>query len=567
MTNNKAIAGRCRRALVAAAIAAVFTSASGSPLATQAAAPTTPAATTVDGGQYYGQLLDGKLHGQGKIVWPNGAWYEGGFDKGLFSGKGKYQASTGATYEGDFKDGVMTGQGRTVDQHGAVYVGHFANNEFDGKGRYELPDKQSYEGDFVKGDFTGNGVYQDKDGSRLAGAFVKWHVQGVATFTGTKGDILEGSFVDNELVGKGRFIGKNGSRYEGEFKNSKFNGQGVFRDAKGNEYKGGFEYGLYEGEGVLTYAVPQTDGRTKDSGTWHYGQLENKEAEKQTKLNVETALYNQRALLDKTLSALLPHEAGKINLYLLAVGGNGAQEVFHRETDFVRKQFDSDFGTQGRSMVLVNSRNTVSEAPMATLTSIRESLTAIANRMDKENDILFLYLTSHGSKDHEFQLDQNGMDLRNLEAKELGKMLKESGIRWKVVVVSACYSGGFIDPLKDEHTMVITAARHDRTSFGCADENDFTYFGKAFFKESLPHSTSFGDAFNKTKTLVATWEKDDAKADGETSEIVHSEPQMHHAAAIDKYLKKWRAQLKAAPQAVDVKQTLPVGPVEQKSTQ
>jgi hypothetical protein len=118
-------------------------------------------------------------------------------------------------------------------------------------------------------------------------------------------------------------------------------------------------------------------------------------------------------------------------------------------------------------------------------------------------------------------------------------MLKESGIRWKVVVVSACYSGGFIDPLKDAQTLIITAARHDRTSFGCADENDFTYFGRAYFKESLPQSASFGDAFNQAKKLVEKWESDDMKGNPKSEETKHSEPQIYIGKKIDQYLKTW----------------------------
>ena len=66
--------------------------------------------------------------------------------------------------------------------------------------------------------------------------------------------------------------------------------------------------------------------------------------------------------------------------------------------------------------------------------------------MNRDEDILFLFLTSHGSPEHEFKLQQNHMTLRDLPARELGELLKASGIRWKVIVVSACYSGGFIDP-------------------------------------------------------------------------------------------------------------------------
>ncbi|AMP10319.1 caspase domain protein [Collimonas arenae] len=529
-----------------------------------------------NGTYYEGTLKDGMLTGQGRMVEPEGAVYVGQFANDQFNGQGRYQLADGSVYEGGFVDGLYDGNGKwrghgeeyvgafhkgkynghgeLTYENGRKFTGEFVDGMYQGRGRYELPDGQFYEGDFDKDKFTGNGVHGYKSGVLHTGDFVNWLAEGAGTLSSPQGDMYQGTFVKGELVGKGTFIGKDGSRYEGEFKGSKFHGQGTYRDVGGNEYVGSFKYGVYDGEGVFTYAEAQEDGRTKDSGTWRYGQFEDKAALRNIQENVETAIYRQRALLDKTLAGLAPHEPGKINLYLLAIGGDGSQEVFHRETDFVRQQFDRDYGTEGRSVALINSRKTVSEVPMATLTSIRESVSAIAARMDKENDILFLFLTSHGSKDHEFKLDQNGMDLRGLEAKELGKILAESGIRWKVVVVSACYAGGFIDPLKDEHTMVMTAARRDRTSFGCADDRDFTYFGKAFFERSLPGSRSFGDAFDKAKALVATWETEDFKDAKEPGEVTHSEPQIYRGALIDAYLKKWQAQKKPTLAAKDVKQ-------------
>jgi hypothetical protein len=219
------------------------------------------------------------------------------------------------------------------------------------------------------------------------------------------------------------------------------------------------------------------------------------------------------------------------------VAGDGSQEVFRREVEFVRAQFDRNFGTRGRSLVLVNSRSTAGSAPMATVTTIREAIKTIAARMERDNDILFLYLTSHGAKDHEFRLNQNAMDLRGLRPKELAKIFEESRIRWKVVLVSACYSGGFVEPLKSESTMVITAARADRTSFGCVDENDFTYFGRAFFKEALPASGSFFEAFTKAQALVSEWEKKD-----KTPEAERSLPQVYSPLPIAEQLKRWWAQ-------------------------
>lgn len=513
------------------------------PLASQAQSAPRPDAVTPDGGRYYGTVVDGLRQGPGRVEWDSGVRYEGGFTNGVFDGKGRLTGPT-EEYEGDFKAGRYGGQGELKYQDGRKYKGEFALGQFHGSGLYTSPDGQVYEGSFEKNIFTGTGTFKRPDGIEHRGQFAKWRPHGVGVYTDAKGNVYEGTFTEGALNGTGRMLGKDGSRYAGEFKNWQYDGQGVFRNANGDEYKGGFADSLFEGEGTLTFATPQKDGITHKTGVWRYGTLPKKEMAQKTAANVEMALYNQRTLLDAAVAALARRDPKQdINLYLMAVGGDGSQEVFRREVDFVREQFDRDFRTQGRSLVLVNSRTTVSQLPMATRTSIREGLQGIASRMDKEKDILFLYLTSHGSEDHQLTLDQNGMDLRNLGAKELSTLLKESGIRWKVVVVSACYSGGFIEPLQDAHTLVITASHADRRSFGCADENDFTYFGRAFFKESLPNSKSFSDAFQSAKALVQKWEDDDFKQVSKTEENSHSEPQISTVPAIEAHLQRWRAQM------------------------
>ena len=73
------------------------------------------------------------------------------------------------------------------------------------------------------------------------------------------------------------------------------------------------------------------------------------------------------------------------------------------------------------------------------------------------------------------------MNLRQIDPFWLKSALDKSGIRWRVIVVSACYSGTFINALKDPYTMIITASKADKASFGCTDDADMTYFGRAFF--------------------------------------------------------------------------------------
>jgi hypothetical protein len=506
-----------------------------------------------NGATYVGDFHNDAFDGQGRYDDGHGTVYEGGFTAGLYEGHGK---STGRDweYEGEFHLGVLAGKGEIRYGNGRRYRGDFAHDRFEGKGRLEEPGGAVYEGDFVNGEFTGHGVMTAPDGRRQEGEFRQWKAEGPGTLTDSHGTVYEGQFSNGDLVGKGRITAKDGSRYEGEIRKWTPGGEGELRLANGDVYKGHFEYGLYEGQGTLTFAKPQDDGRTQDAGIWHYGRLKqaDEDESRRAKANVEIALYSQPALLAKALNAITPRHAGAINLYWLGVAGEGSQEVFRREAEFVRRQFDADFGTRGHSLVLVNSRNTVGSAPMATVTSIQQSLGAMAAAMDREQDILFLYITSHGSQEHEISLGLPGMEIPALNARDLGAALKESGIRWKVVVISACYAGGFIDELRDPYTLILTAARHDRRSFGCADENEFTYFGRAFFKEALPESSSFEDAFLRAQRLITEWEDRDTRKEKSSQGVKettdgdrHSLPQMDDPPAIRDYLLRWREQLDA----------------------
>jgi hypothetical protein len=526
-----------------------------------------PDATTADGGRYYGPLVDGKLHGRGRMEWPNGGVYEGEFAHGLISGRGRMRYASGVVYEGELRNGMMSGhgrfevperelyegefkqdlfwgQGQVRFRDGRTYRGEFVRGDFHGTGRLENADGDVYEGEFVKGDFNGKGRYTRKDGASYEGVFKNWQFHGAGRYNDGSGNVYEGKFVDGRLQGRGKATGHRGT-YEGDFKDWRFHGRGVLRLVNGDVYEGSFSHDLYDGQGTLSYAKPRPDGRKQDSGVWRFGALPQDADRKHVRANVETALYSQKELLDRALAGVKPREPGRINLYLLTVAGDGSQEVFRREVEFVQAQFARRFDTAGRAVALINSRSTVSSAPMATVTSIRHALKAIAARMDREQDILFVFLTSHGSREHELTLAQTGMQLPGLGASELGALLKESGIRWKVVVVSACYSGGFVDALKDERTLFIAAARRDRRSFGCADENDFTYFGRAFFKEGLPASDSFQEAFRKAEHLVGEWEAKDASGaagNAKTADENRSLPQILSAPAIDAHLKRWWSQ-------------------------
>ena len=160
--------------------------------------------------------------------------------------------------------------------------------------------------------------------------------------------------------------------------------------------------------------------------------------------------------------------------------------------------------------------------------------------MDPAEDILLLYLTSHGSEDHQLYVALDPLPLNQIMPEDLAEALQTTpSVRWKVIVVNACYSGGFIDALRDDSTLVITAARSDRTSFGCGADSEITWFGKAFLADALNETTSFPDAFKRAKALVGEWEAREKEAQ-------NSEPQIASSRSIEGKLEKWRRTLPAS---------------------
>lgn len=224
-------------------------------------------------------------------------------------------------------------------------------------------------------------------------------------------------------------------------------------------------------------------------------------------LSNEDAFYLQPKLLENELAGLKRGRKGIVDLYFVGVAGYAGQDVFMKEVNSVSTLFRERFDAEGHTVRLINNAKTVTEVPIASVTALRATFTRLAELMDRDEDILFLYLTSHGSKDHQFSLDFWPLRFNTLDPATLRKLLDDSGIKRRVIVVSACYSGGFVDPLKDENSLVITAASTDRNSFGCSNKADFTYFGKAYFDEALRETYSFVKAFDIAKPKIAAREK------------------------------------------------------------
>jgi hypothetical protein len=225
-------------------------------------------------------------------------------------------------------------------------------------------------------------------------------------------------------------------------------------------------------------------------------------------LGEEKAFYAQQGALERELEALQPQRPGIADVYAIAAGLYAGEDVFMKEVNMIADLLAKRFDAAGRTVVLLNNVKTLEEHPIASLTSLRESLRFVGELMDKKEDVLFLYVSSHGSERHELAVDFRPLRLDGITPDKLKSALDDSGIRWKVVVVSACYSGGFIDALKDERTLVVTAARADRASFGCGYGSDATYLAKALFGEALANTYSIEAAFETARSKIEEWERE-----------------------------------------------------------
>ncbi len=244
-------------------------------------------------------------------------------------------------------------------------------------------------------------------------------------------------------------------------------------------------------------------------------------------LNTEDVYYRQTALLAQATDSVAAGINGKKELYFLGFGGE-SDNVFKNEILTARSIVDEKLGTQGRSAVLINNVDTAGQYPLASVHNLREMLNRIEQKMNTEEDVLLLFLSSHGSPDHTLSVELDNLDLNQLHAENLASIVNASEIKWRVIVVSACYSGGFIEPLKNDHTVVITAARYDRTSFGCASENEFTYFGDAYFNQAIQSGLSLLESYDEAKLLVQKKEQKES--------LTPSEPQIFIGTQVHNYM-------------------------------
>jgi hypothetical protein len=127
-------------------------------------------------------------------------------------------------------------------------------------------------------------------------------------------------------------------------------------------------------------------------------------------------------------------------------------------------------GIRPSDLIDLSASEDAKEALPATPGNLRY---ALKNLQVGKNDACLLHLTSHGSED--------GLDMESdppLTPAVLDEILRDGcGDRPTVLLISACYSGIFLAPIMERpNRIILTAARQDRSSFGCDDRGEYNFW-------------------------------------------------------------------------------------------
>lgn len=241
------------------------------------------------------------------------------------------------------------------------------------------------------------------------------------------------------------------------------------------------------------------------------------------------------------LAQLAPQRPGHPDLFVLGFAGDGSEQVFRNEVHYLRDLAAQRLDAEGRVILLANHVEPppVRALPEANARTLRQALDGIAARMDPDEDLLLAYFTTHGTEQHELLLRREGRRDRLLTPGELRAALDDAGIRHRVLVISACYSGGFAKALRGPDTLLLMAAHRERTSFGCGNDSVATFFGRAWLVEGLNATTDFDAAFVQATAAIEAREL----AEG----LEPSRPQINRGARIGERLAAWRAGFEPGP--------------------
>jgi hypothetical protein len=211
---------------------------------------------------------------------------------------------------------------------------------------------------------------------------------------------------------------------------------------------------------------------------------------------------DQHNRMTAAIAALKPERKKLTDAFVLVVGLDG-DPVFGKEAAETARVLARRYDAVGHTILLATASP---QAPEGSPPNIATALAAMAGKMNRDEDVLVLYATAHGAPGIGVVYKDGDKGYGYVAAQRLGEMLTQLGIRKRLILISACYSGQFINEMATAESVIVTASDDDRTSFGCAPGNDWTFFGDAMINNALRKPTALEPAAAEAFALISGWE-------------------------------------------------------------
>ena len=219
----------------------------------------------------------------------------------------------------------------------------------------------------------------------------------------------------------------------------------------------------------------------------------------------QSSLGNEEAQLDKAIGALNPQRPGTVDAYVV-VAALDTDPVFEREAREAGRVLASRFDARGRTLVLAEDEGSDRADAPATPQRLASALARIAALMDRKEDVLVLYTTSHGSPRAGLNFRDPTRGASIISPAQLASMFDTPGIKNRLIILQACFAGQFVPALSSPSTVIATASSDMKSSFGCTAGNDWTFFGYALIDLAMRQPDTFVRQFRRAYVNILEWE-------------------------------------------------------------
>ena len=210
--------------------------------------------------------------------------------------------------------------------------------------------------------------------------------------------------------------------------------------------------------------------------------------------------------INAAIRALKPQRKGVIDAYVIVVALD-SDPVFNREAREAGRVLSRRFAADGRTIVLAADEGQSKASAPGSINHLAIALAATAEVMDRNEDVLVFYSTSHGHPVGGLVYKDVARGIGALPPPKLAQLIDAPGFRNRLLIIQACYSGQFVAPLATDRTIIATASAADRPSFGCSAGNDWTLYGHALVNVAMREPQPLEAQFRRAAEIVAEAEQ------------------------------------------------------------